>query len=301
MEKNFLEGKKVIITGASSGIGEALAEGFPDIGAKVGLIARSEGKLDAITKRIQEKGKNAIYHIADVSDYNGMKIALKDLNKRLEGIDVLINNAGVAQYNPMNIKKEGIDKIIDVNLKGVLYSSALAVRYLKKSKAPSIINSSSGEARPPYGGGYVYACSKAALNRLATLSTPMNPFVSNSINVNSIMIYGVNTPIFSPIPELMLNMMKEAMFEETGLRPFNPEHMIPYFAFFVSKKGKRVKNKVVDMISVEQGLKIVKKLQNNASMDWDNLEIYLKEKLEDYAFNNIKNNRKLFRFLISNG
>lgn len=111
--------KVVIITGASSGIGEATAKELASKGAKVVLAARREERLKKLQEEIQSKGGQAIYKVTDVVSHEQIEelanYALKEFGK----IDVIVNNAGVMPLSPVHQKKiNEWDKMIDINIKG---------------------------------------------------------------------------------------------------------------------------------------------------------------------------------------
>jgi NADP-dependent 3-hydroxy acid dehydrogenase YdfG len=165
---NGIEGKVVVITGASSGIGEATAELLAAAGAKVIMGARRVERLKLIAAHIKEKGGSAVYLAADVTqgknvdDLVGLAIA------HFGKLDVMINNAGVSQLCPMEeLDVEGWMQMIDVNLKGTLYGIAAALPIFKSQGSGHIINiiSTAGISIVPAMG--VYAGTKNAVRTIS--------------------------------------------------------------------------------------------------------------------------------------
>ena len=141
MEDNLLQGKTVLITGALFGIGKALAVEMAKLGAKVGLISRSEDKLKEIVDEIEANGGTAAYAIADVSVPDQIKSAFESLYSVLGDFHALINNAGIVDLKPLNI--DDVNSVIDINLKGPIFASILIKDYFKKIGGGQIINTSS--------------------------------------------------------------------------------------------------------------------------------------------------------------
>lgn len=142
--KNDLSGKVVVITGASSGIGEAAAKLFAENGAKVVIGARRKEKLEKITEYIRSKGQTADYEITDVTNRSDVeKLVGKGL--ALYGkIDIIINNAGFMPLSRIDkFKVDEWESMIDINVKGVLYGIASALPQMQKQGFGHIINLSS--------------------------------------------------------------------------------------------------------------------------------------------------------------
>ncbi|QJD96601.1 SDR family oxidoreductase [Mucilaginibacter robiniae] len=164
---NRIEGKVIAITGASSGIGRATAELLAVRGAKVVLAARRGGALETIVNAIREKGGKAIYMQVDVTRRDEVQALLNLAVDTYGKVDVMINNAGIAQlYRMEELDIEGWEQMIDVNLKGTLYGIAAALPEFKKQGFGHIINiiSTAGIAIVPTMG--VYAGTKNAVRTI---------------------------------------------------------------------------------------------------------------------------------------
>lgn len=160
MKNINMDGKTVLITGASRGIGAAAARAFAVAGANVALVARS---TDEIAEIAGEIGQKALAVPCDVSRYSDVAGAIAATARTFGGLDVLINNAGIvdpighlAETDP-----EAWGRAIDINLKGVMYGMHAAMPGMIAQGYGTIINISSGAAHGPVEGWSAYCSSKA--------------------------------------------------------------------------------------------------------------------------------------------
>ena len=155
-----VQGKTVVITGASRGIGEATAEVFAAAGAKVGLLARSSGAIKEIAERI---GDNALAFPCDVSDFASLESAIRQVENAFGPTDVLINNAGAVEpiSHLADADPEAWGKVIDINLKGVFYGMRAVMPSMIDRGEGTIITISSGAAHGPVEAWSHYCASKA--------------------------------------------------------------------------------------------------------------------------------------------
>ncbi len=160
-----MNGKTVLITGASRGIGAATARVFAEAGANVALVARSTADIDTLA---QEIGERAIAIRCDVSKYAEVSAAVATTIKAFGQLDVLINNAGVV--DPIgHLQDTGPEKwghAIDINIKGVMYGLHAAIPKMIAQGGGTIINISSGAAHGPVEGWSAYCSSKAGVYML---------------------------------------------------------------------------------------------------------------------------------------
>lgn len=163
-----IQDKVVIITGASSGIGEATAKLLAKNGAKVVLAARREERLHTIVAEIKEGGGEAVSVKADVASAEDMQQLAKFALSAYGRIDVLVNNAGVMPSSRMNeLRVREWDQMIDVNIKGVLYGIAAVLPTMREQQAGHIINLSSTSGYQVSPTSAVYAATKFAVRAIS--------------------------------------------------------------------------------------------------------------------------------------
>ncbi len=155
-----MQGKVVVITGASRGIGAAAAKVFSAVGAKVVLMARSRGEIDALAAEI---GPQALALPCDVADWASVQDAVSKVVQVFGRLDILINNAGVIDpIAPLAIADpQAWGAGIDVNLKGVFHGMRAAIPVMRQQGGGTIITVSSGAARNAYEGWSSYCAGKA--------------------------------------------------------------------------------------------------------------------------------------------
>ena len=180
-----IQGKVVVITGGSSGLGDATARRLASMGARVAIAARRRDRLDAIVADIEKEGGEAKAYTVDVTD----KAQVDDLIRRavadFGAIDVLINNAGLMAIAPMSAgRTEEWDRMIDVNVKGLLYGVAAALPVFEKQGKGHFINLSSVAGLKVFSpGGTVYSGTKFAVR---AISEGLRHEVGDKIRVTSI-------------------------------------------------------------------------------------------------------------------
>ena len=163
-----IRNKIVVITGASSGLGEATARLLAAEGATVVLGARRADRLKALAEELTARGGKAVVRITDVTDREQVK-ALVDTAMRAGGrVDVMLNNAGVMPQSRIEqLKTDEWDQMVDVNIKGVLYGIAAALPVMKPQKSGHFINVSSVAGHKVGPGSSVYAATKFAVRALS--------------------------------------------------------------------------------------------------------------------------------------
>ncbi len=156
--------KVALVTGASKGIGLAIAKLFAEHGMTVFLSARSDSLLQVATKAMREDGLDVYALPFDVSDPKQMQHSIAHIKKQTGRLDILVNNAGV--IDPISrIEDSDVDawsRVIDINTKGVFYGIRFAAPIMKAQKSGTIINISSGAATGALEGWSHYCASKAA-------------------------------------------------------------------------------------------------------------------------------------------
>ncbi len=159
-----LKDKVIIVTGASSGIGEATAEKLAAHGAKVVLTARREDRLKELKQKIESAGGKALVITADVTKKEDWKQVMQQTQEAFGDVDVLINNAGLMPLSFVKkLKTDEWDKMVDVNIKGVLNGVAAVLPKMMDNQQGHIVNISSVAGRKLFPGGSVYCATKFAV------------------------------------------------------------------------------------------------------------------------------------------
>ena len=177
--------KVVVVTGASSGLGEAAARRLARNGAKLMLGARRLDRLQALARELK-LGAGAVVQ-TDVSRYEEVKRLVDEAVKTHGRIDVIVNNAGLMPLSPLDrLKINDWDRMIDVNVKGVLYGIAAVLPHMKAQRSGHIINVSSVAGHKVRPGSTVYSATKSAVRVISEgLRQEVKP-------------YNIRTTIISP-------------------------------------------------------------------------------------------------------
>ena len=163
-----IKNKVVIITGASSGLGEATALLLAKYGAKVVLAARRKERLEKLAAEITSQGGEALVVVADVALQRDVERIAQETLKTYGRIDVLINNAGIMPQATLDkLKVEEWDKMIDINVKGVLYGIAAVLPTMQQHSGHIINLSSVAGLRVAAGRGTVYSGTKFAVKAIS--------------------------------------------------------------------------------------------------------------------------------------
>ena len=161
-------GKLVLITGASSGIGEATARRLAESGHRVFLGARRTERIAAIAADIRASGGSADHHVLDVTDRRGTTAFVQAAHERHGRIDVLVNNAGVMPLSMLDaLKVDEWDQMIDVNIRGVLYGIAAVLPLMRAQGGGHIVNLSSVSGHRVDPTAAVYSATKHAVRAIS--------------------------------------------------------------------------------------------------------------------------------------
>jgi NADP-dependent 3-hydroxy acid dehydrogenase YdfG len=218
---NNIAGKVVVITGASSGLGEATARLLSAQGATVVLGARRIERLQKLADELTANGGQAFALATDVTDHNQVKSLVDAAVRKYGRIDVMINNAGLMPHSPLErLKIDDWNRTIDVNIKGVLYGIAAALPHMKQQKAGHIINVSSVAGHKVTPNGAVYCATKHAVRALSEgLRVEVKP-------------YNIRTTIISP--GAVATELPDSITEPdvaAGISKFYKEYAIPADSF----------------------------------------------------------------------
>lgn len=190
-----LKGRRVIVTGASKGIGRAIAERLADEGARLALLARSEDLLQERQADCARRGAECEAVVCDVSDAQSVSYAVNMALEWLGGVDVLVNNAGVGYFGSVEeLDIEQFDAMIGTNLRGVFLCSRAVVPRMKSDGGGVIINIASIAGKNGFKGGSGYSASKFGVMGMSeSMSFDLRP---HNIRVAAICPGSVNAPDF---------------------------------------------------------------------------------------------------------
>jgi NADP-dependent 3-hydroxy acid dehydrogenase YdfG len=182
-----ITGKVVVITGASSGLGEATARLLAAQGAKLAIGARRRDRLDALAAELTAGGAEVEVRTVDVVDRAAVQALVDAAITRFGRIDVMINNAGLMPNSPLDrLKVDDWERMIDVNIKGVLYGIAAVLPIMQAQKSGHVINVSSVAGHKVRPGSAVYSATKHAVRIISEgFRQEVTPF-------------GIRTTIISP-------------------------------------------------------------------------------------------------------
>ena len=243
-----LKDKVIIITGASSGIGEATAKKLSENGAKVTLMARREDKLKKLQSTIESNGGEALVVTGDVTKSEDFEKAVKETVDKFGKVTGLINNAGLMPLSFINkLKTDEWMKMVDVNIKGVLNGVAATLPKLIENKSGDIINISSMAAHRYFPGGAVYCATKAAVKMFSEgLRQELSP--KHNINVTSIEPGAVSTELTDTITD---EDIKEKMSEMLEMETLQAED-IANAIYYALSQPERVNINDVYIVPTEQ-------------------------------------------------
>lgn len=193
---NRLDGKVAVITGATSGMGEASAKRFAEAGAKVVIAGRNEERGRRVEADIREKGGDAVYLHLDVSDEEDVRTFIDQAVEKCGKIDILFNNAGIFPATPPLEQMETAvwDEIMDINATGMFRVTKYAMPYLEESHGV-ILNNASVAGMQSFASGktYAYSASKAAVIQFTRMIAKV---YGAKVRVNCICPGVIDTPIF---------------------------------------------------------------------------------------------------------
>ncbi|PSL33344.1 SDR family oxidoreductase [Chitinophaga ginsengisoli] len=231
--KYDIKGKVVAITGASSGIGKAIALLLAREGAKVVLGARRAELLEELAADIRKDGGEVAYTVADVKQKDDLLRLVKLARDQYGRLDVMINNAGIAQLSRIDeLDIDGWEEMIDVNLKGVLYGIAAGIPVFREQGEGHIINiiSTSGIKIVPLQG--VYAGTK---NAVRTISEALRQESNGWLRVTGISPGFVQTDF---VNNLKNEQMKAAALEKMSAIGISPDDIANAVAFAIGQPAR---------------------------------------------------------------
>lgn len=180
-----IKGKVALVTGAGQGIGRAIALRLANDGGHIAIVDLNKEKMEAVAEEVRALGRKATVFQADVTNRDEVFAAVDHAERELGGFDIIVNNAGIAQIQPVaDITPEIFDKIMQVNVAGVLWGiQAAAKKFKERSQKGKIISASSiagHEGFPMLG---IYSATKFAVRALTQAAA--KEFASDGITVNA--------------------------------------------------------------------------------------------------------------------
>lgn len=202
--QHLLKGKKILVTGGTSGIGKEIAIVFAKHGASVAIVGTNEERAKATLEEMQRSkisdDQKFAYHILDVADTKLAERAVNDVIKEWGQLDVLINNAGITRDTLlMRMKEDDWDAVLNINLKSIFNFCKAAVRPMMKQRKGKIINISSVIGLTGNAGQSNYAASK--LGMVGFTRSLAKEVASRGINVNCIAPGYIKTPMTGALNE----------------------------------------------------------------------------------------------------
>ena len=214
----MIQDKVVVITGGSSGIGYSTAKALAKKGAKIVAGARRLDKLETLKKEIIDDGGEIIICETDVTKKSDCDNLVKQAIDKYGTVDVLINNAGLMPLSFVkSLKIDEWDRMIDVNIKGVLYCTAAVVPTMVEKKSGHIVNISSVAGRVVFPAGSVYCATKHAVTAFSE-GLRQELSVRKNIRITSIEPGVVQTELTNTITEKALEAFVEKHKEMEGLK-----------------------------------------------------------------------------------
>lgn len=188
-----LQGKTALVTGATSGIGQAIAEAFAQEGAHVAVVGRNVQRGKQVVENIRAAGGSATFIAADLASLSAVDSLLKEVHEAFGLVDILVNNAGIYPLGPTaQVDEATFDAVIATNLKGPFFLSAALLPQMAERGSGKVINITTAVAHFGAPGGALYGSSKAAFT-LLTKSWAAE-FGPSGVNVNAIAPGATATP-----------------------------------------------------------------------------------------------------------
>jgi NADP-dependent 3-hydroxy acid dehydrogenase YdfG len=216
----MIKDKVVIITGASSGIGEATAKLLASKGAKVVLGARREDKLKQIVDEIERDGGQAVYQELDATKPSDNDDIVKLAKETLGGVDVIFLNAGIMPNSPLSaLKTDDWHQTVDVNIKGVLNGVAAVLPTFIEHKSGHVITTSSVAGLKAYPGGAVYGGTKWFVRDFMEVLRMESAMEGTNIRTTTIYPAAINTELLGAISHKDTAELMHNVYDRYGISP----------------------------------------------------------------------------------
>lgn len=217
---NNIENKVVLITGASSGIGQSTAELLTKKGAKIVLAARRESRLIELADKINKAGGQAIYQVTDVTNPEDSKKLVQYAKEKFGKVDAIFLNAGIMPSSPLSaLHVEEWESMVDINLKGVLNGLAAVLPEFTAQKSGHVITTSSVAGLKAYPNGGVYGATKWAVRELMEVLRMESAQEGTNIRTATIYPAAINTELLNTITDTEAAKGMAALYEQYGISP----------------------------------------------------------------------------------
>ena len=240
----LLDGKVALVTGASRGIGRAVALKLASEGAKVAInYAGSQGKAEEVKAEIEKMGGEAILVQANVADKDAVEQMVGAVVEAFGTIDILVNNAGITRDGLLaRMKDEDFEAVVDTNLKGVFYCTKAVAKLMMKKRSGRIVNMASVVGLTGNAGQTNYAASKAGV--IGFSKSAAKELASRGITVNMVAPGFIATDM----TEAMNEKAKEAVLGTIPLkREGRPEDVANAVLFLVSENASYITGQIVNV------------------------------------------------------
>ncbi len=225
----MIQDKVVIITGASSGIGEATAKLLASKGAKVVLGARREHQLKQLVDEIQKAGGQAIYQVMDVVNPSDNAEIVKLAQETFGRVDVIFLNAGIMPTAPLSaLKTDEWNQTVDVNIKGVLNGIAAVLPIFVSQKSGHVITTSSVAGLKAYPGGAVYGGTKWFVRDFMEVLRMESAQEGTNIRTATIYPAAINTQLLDQITHQDAAEKMTALYKQYGISPDRVANVVAF-------------------------------------------------------------------------
>jgi len=225
----MIKDKVVIITGASSGIGEATAKLLASKGAKVVLGARREQNLKQLVEEIQNAGGQAVHQGLDVTNSADNKRIVELAQETFGGVDVIFLNAGIMPNSPLSaLKTEEWNQTVDVNIKGVLNGVAAVLPTFVSQKSGHVIATSSVAGLKSYPNGAIYGGTKWFVRDFMEVLRMESAQEGTNIRTATIYPAAINTALLDAITDPNVSEAMTELYEHYGISPDRVANVVAF-------------------------------------------------------------------------
>src|SRR5215207_2511628 len=225
----MIKDKVVIITGASSGIGEATAKLLASKGAKLVLGARREDNLKRIAEEIEQDGGQAVYQALDVTKASDSDAIVRLAKETFGGVDVIFLNAGIMPNSPLSaLQTDDWHQMVDVNVKGVLNGVAAVLPTFIEQKSGHVVANSSVAGLKAYPGGAVYGGTKWFVRDFMEVLRMESATEGTNIRTATIYPAAINTELLDAISDEDTAEGAKALYDQYGIAPERVADVVAY-------------------------------------------------------------------------